>query len=250
MPTKRVIPSLLLRNGRLVKGTRFAEYRDAGNPVTTARAHNAQGADELLLVDIDASPQGRALQADVVREVAAECFMPLAVGGGIRTVDDAHRCMDAGADKLAINTGALDRPGLIDELARIFGSQAVIVSIDISDGEKPNVIDFRTGRPHAATSDLDAWIAEAIDRGSGEIRLMARDREGTRTGFPTAVIEQLREIPVPLIVEGGIGSFEQASKAFLAGADAIGLGTMLVFEDNNIVKVKRALAALGHEMRK
>lgn len=160
-----MIPSLLLRGDRLVKGVRFGDYRDAGNPITTARVHNAQGADELLLVDIDASARGQVAHLEMIEAVAAECFMPLTVGGGIRCLDDARRCMDVGADKLALNTGAMDTPALIDELAQIFGSQAVIVSIDFERGEENQVIDFRTGAPHAVRRDVESWAAEAVDRG-------------------------------------------------------------------------------------
>jgi len=218
--------------------------------VTTARAHNAQGADELLLIDIDATREGRGPAVGLIEAVAAECYMPLTVGGGIRSVNDAHRCVDAGADKLCINAGALGRPGVIDDLARVFGAQAIVLSVDFSISEGREVVmDFRTGRPHER-GDVLPWIVEAIERGAGEIRLMAFDREGDRSGFPIEFLGRVSsEIKTPLLVEGGIGSFRQIADAYEAGADGVCLGTILVFEDNNLVKVKRALRSLGQDMR-
>ncbi len=249
MPARRLIPSLLLRGDRLVKGKQFGTYRDAGNPVTTARAHNAQGADELILLDIDASIEQREPRYDLFELVASECFMPLAIGGGIRSLDIARRCMDAGGDKLCINTGALDNPQLISDLARLFGSQAIVASVDIGSGDTPPVIDHRTGKPNGDHGSAKDWIAQVVDRGAGEVRLVAYDNEGMRAGFPCRLIDEIASVSTPVVVEGGIGSFQHVSDAYSAGADGVSLGTMLVFEDNNLVKVKRALRALGHEMR-
>jgi imidazole glycerol-phosphate synthase subunit HisF len=247
---KRIIPSLLLRDDRLVKGVRFANYQDAGNPVTTARAHNAQGADELILIDIDASRENRGPRTEIIEQVAAECFMPLTVAGGVYSLEEATYCMNAGADKLCLNTTALDRPELINELAQVFGAQAIVVSIDIDNGgNQARIMDFRNGQPWP-DSDPAIWIQEAISRGAGEIRLMAYDREGTKAGLPCDLIAKLAPaITTPLIVEGGVGSFQHIAAGFDAGAGGVSLGSVLVFEDNNLVKVRRALKALGQHMR-
>lgn len=250
MLTRRLIPSLLLRGGRLVKGVRFKDYRDAGMPDTTARAHNAQGADELILLDIDASREGRATDLETVRKVAAECYMPLTVGGGIRSLDDARACMHAGADKLCVNTTVLDDPDLITRLARVFGAQAVVLGVDITgDADAPKLYDHRSG---TAVPDVDpmAWLTRGVELGAGEIRLAAVYREGTRTGMDLKLLQRVQElVSVPVILEGGAGTLDQLGETMTAGADGVAVGTMLVFSDNNLVKIKRYLAAAGHDMR-
>ncbi len=250
MLTRRLIPSLLLRGGRLVKGVNFKEYRDAGKPDTTARAHNAQGADELILLDIDASREGRATDIETVGKVAAECYMPLTVGGGIRSLDNARACMNAGADKLCVNTTALDDPDLITRLARVFGAQAVVLGADITgDANAPRLYDHRSGK---AVPDFDpmAWLVRGVELGAGEIRLAAVYREGTRKGMDLELLQRVRElVSVPVILEGGAGTLDQLGEAMTAGADGVAVGTMLVFSDNNLVKIKRYLAAAGHDMR-
>ena len=250
MLTRRLIPSLLLRGGRLVKGVRFRDYRDAGQPDTTARAHNAQGADELILLDIDASREGRSTDLETVRKVAAECYMPLTVGGGIRSLDDARACMNAGADKLCVTTTALDEPALITRLARVFGAQAVVLGIDVaSDAKTPKLYDHRSERVVPSPHPMD-WMRHAVDLGAGEIRLAAVDREGTRSGMDLRLLEGVRNaVNVPVILEGGAGTLDHLGEAMAAGADGVAVGTMLVFSDNNLVKIKRYLAAAGHDMR-
>ena len=248
MLTRRLIPSLLLKEGRLVKGTCFRDYRDAGNPKTTARAHNAQGADELVLLDIEAARQGRGPDVRTIRTVAAECFMPLTVGGGIRTLADARDCMDAGADKLSVTSGALDDPDLITRLARVYGAQAVQLGIDIiDDGGTPKLYDHRHEK---SLPDPMDWIRRGVALGAGEIRLTAVHREGTRTGMDLDLLARVRAlVNVPVILEGGAGDLDHLDAAMAAGADGVALGTMLVFSDNNLVKIKRFLAAEGHHMR-
>lgn len=250
MLTRRLIPSLLLKGGRLVKGTRYRDHRDAGNPNTTARAHNAQGADELILLDIDASREGRGPDLEAIRTVARECYMPLTFGGGIRSVEDARACMDAGADKLCLTTTALDDPDLITRLARVFGSQAVVLGVDVTgDATHPILFDHRT-RMTVPDMDPIEWMRRGVDLGAGEIRLMAVDREGTREGMDTALLKLVRgAVSVPVIAEGGAGDLDHLAAAMTAGADGIAVGTMLVFSDNNLVKIKRYLAAAGHDMR-
>ncbi len=233
----------------MAKGERFASYQDAGLPHTTARAYIAQGADEILLLDVDASRVGRGPDLDAVRAVAAECQVPLTVGGGIRTVADGHACMAAGADKLCVTMTALDRSDLITELAEIFGSQAVVLGIDVlTDDGARRLYDHRNG--DMVGRDPLAWARDGIARGAGEIRLMAVDREGTRRGMDLDLLEAVRHaVQVPIVLEGGAGTLEHLDAAFAAGADGVAVGTMLVFSDNNLVKIKRYLADRGRNVR-
>jgi cyclase len=246
---QRLIPSLLLRQGRLVKGERYANHRDAGNPATTARAHNAQGADELLLIDIDAARDGRGPDLDAVALVAAECFMPLTMGGGIDSVERARDCIAAGADKVMVTMAAIDNPDLIGHLAHAFGAQAVVLGVDVSEERGRRALyDHRTATTR--TGDWLAWAQEGAKRGAGEIRLMDVSREGTRKGPDVAFLSRARSgIDLPLIVEGGAGSLEDLSAMLRTGADAVAVGALLVFADNNLVKVRRFLAGAGAAMR-
>jgi cyclase len=247
---KRIIPSLLLRGGRLVKGVTYADHRDAGRPETTARAHNAQGADELLLIDIDASREQREPDLASVASVARSCFMPLTVGGNIRTIETAQRCMNAGADKICLTSTALDDPGLIGRLAHVFGAQAIVIGIDVMatpGGRK--LYDHRTGKAVPGLIWTE-WLKRAVGEGAGEVRLMAVDREGTRSGLDMTLLREASSlVEVPIILEGGAGSLDQVADAMRNGADAVALGTMLVFSDNNIFKVKSFLKNAGLEMR-
>jgi cyclase len=247
---KRIIPSLLLRNGRLVKGVAYADHRDAGRPDTTARAHNAQGADELLLLDIDAGRERREPDFGSVAAVARACFMPLTVGGGIRTLETAQRCMNAGADKICLTTTALDDPGLIGRLAHVFGAQAIVIGLDvIKTPAGRRLYDHRSGKAVGGMA-WHEWLKRAVGEGAGEVRLMAVDREGGRGGLDTALLAEASAlVDVPIILEGGAGSLDQVAAAMKAGADAVALGTMLVFSDNNIFKVKSFLKNAGLEMR-
>lgn len=250
MLQNRLIPSLLLDGGRLVKGVRYGERRDAGNPRTTVRAHNAQGADELILMDVSASRQQRAPDFETISTVAAECFMPLTVGGGIASVEIAQRCMECGADKLCLNTTALDRPDLIGELAEILGRQAVVIGVDVANSEDGGqLFDHRTGKV-AARADWRAWMVEAVERGAGEVRLMSVDREGTRSGMDSRILAEAETlIDVPVILEGGAGNIADIATAMDGGAHAVAIGTMLVFSDNNLIQIKRHLTNHGHGMR-
>ncbi len=247
MLTQRLIPSLLLRGGRLVKGARFKDHKDAGLPHTTARAHNAQGADELIISDIDASRENRPPDLNAIGRVAAECFMPLTVGGGIRNQDIARECMAHGADKLCLTSTALADPDLISRLANRFGSQAIVLGVDVavmSGGW--SLYDYLTGG--AGNGDVLAWLKEGVRRGAGEIRLMAVDREGTRNGMDTDLLQACRKaVGVPIVLEGGAGDLDHLDAAFEAGADGVAVGNMLVFSDNNLVKIKRFLT--GRERR-
>jgi imidazole glycerol-phosphate synthase subunit HisF len=246
---QRVIPSLLLRNGRLVKGEHYQHHRDAGHPPTTARAHNAQGADELLLLDVDASREGRGPDLKAVRAVAAECFMPLTFGGGIDSVERARECIAAGADKIMVTSTAADDPELINRLAHAFGSQAVVLGIDVDERDGRRVrYDHRNHQ--TISGDWLAWAREGASRGAGEVRLMDVSREGTRRGPDLAFLSAARAaINLPLVVEGGAGSLDDLADMLATGADAVAVGALLVFADNNLVKVRRYLAGAGAAMR-
>lgn len=249
MVNQRLIPSLLVRNGRLVKGIQYRDHRDAGLPATTARAHNAQGADELMLLDIDASREGRGPDIEMLRAVATECFMPLTVGGGIDSVERARECIAAGADKVLVTTAALDHPGLIDDLAHSFGAQAVVLGVDVIENDTGRALyDHRLGKTHGR--DWKDWCAEGAGRGAGEIRLMDVSREGTRSGPDLSFLREARaDIKLPLIVEGGAGSLDDLAAMLATGADAVAVGALLVFADNNLVKLRRYLSGAGLQVR-
>ena len=250
MPVNRIIPSLLLRGGRLVKGTAFAAHRDAGAPASTARAHNAQGADELVVLDIDAAREGRGPDLAAFAAIGNEIQIPMTAGGAIASVESARAVMAAGADKICVTTTALDRPELLTELAEHFGRQAVVLGIDITgEGAQTQLFDHRSGGG-ARDGDWLAWLSEGVERGAGEIRLMAVGREGSRRGFDLDLFAAARAaVNVPIILEGGAGNLDHLGQAMAAGADSLALGTMLVFSDNNLVKLKRVLAQAGHPMR-
>lgn len=251
MPFQRLIPTLLIDQGRLVKGVRYGDYKDAGAPGTTARAHNYQGADELVVVDINAAKEGRVPDADTVRTIAAECEMPLCVGGGIKSLDDARQVMAEGADKMMITTGAIDRPELLTELATHYGAQAVVLGLDTiyTKSGQLMVFDHRTGSP-VPDLEPDKWAKKAVDMGAGEIRIMSVNREGTREGYDFQLYEKLREsVNVPLLLEGGAGKLDHLVEAFTAGVDGVCVGAMLVFSDANLVKIKQHMVTRNINIR-
>ncbi|WP_161973866.1 imidazole glycerol phosphate synthase subunit HisF [Hwanghaeella grinnelliae] len=235
----RIIPSMLLSKNRLVKGTRYAEYRDAGSAKTTARAYNAQGADEIFLLDIDASKENREPDFETIAAAALECFVPLTVGGGISSLDIADRCFKSGADKICLTSTARSNPALIDGIAHRYGSQATVIGIDVWNEDGTYLLyDHLTGRPTRDLS-LEDWLDQVIDLGAGELRVMDVSREGTREGLNTDLYDKVRtRVSVPVILEGGAGTLSQVAEALSAGVDAVALGTLLVFSDNNIRKIK------------
>jgi len=247
---QRLIPSLLLSRGRLVKGVRFAEHRDAGSAKTTARAHNAQGADEILLVDIDAAREGTQIDIETVRQVAAECAIPVTVGGGLRSTTDVQAIMRAGADKVCLTTAPLDRADVIGEIAEIYGNQAVVAGIDtVETGDGWALYDHRSRTVREGVDVFD-WARELVDRGAGEIRIMAVGREGTRGGYDLPLFERMSAaVTVPIVLEGGAGTLEHIDAAFAAGADGVAVGALLVFADNNLVKIKRYLQTRRRNIR-
>ncbi len=225
MLAKRVIPCLDVKDGRVVKGVRFLDLRDAGDPVAAAQAYDAQGADELVFLDITASHEGRAIMLDVVRRTAEGIYMPLTVGGGIRGVDDIRTLLRAGADKVSLNTAALERPGVIREAAERFGSQCIVVAIDAKqDGEGANgrwrVYSHGGRRP--VDRDAVAWAREAESLGAGEILLTSMDRDGTKDGYDLALTRAVAEaVSIPIIASGGVGTLEHLREGLVEGtADA------------------------------
>lgn len=247
----RIIPCLDVDNGRVVKGVNFVNLVDAGDPVEMAHFYGNEGADELTFLDISATSQGRATTLDIVRKTAQEVFIPLTVGGGIRSVADVDRLLRAGADKVSINTAALMRPELIDEIAERFGSQVLVLSVDARRGATTSGFEVRThGGSQGEGKDAFGWIKEAINRGVGEILLNSIDTDGTRSGYDVTMITGVRAIAtVPLIASGGAGALEDFSRALAAGADALLAASVFHFGIHRIKDVKALLASDGYCVR-
>ncbi len=248
----RVIPCLDVHGGRVVKGVNFVDLRDAGDPVEMARCYDAEGADELTFLDITASSDSRQTTYEVVSRTAEQVFIPLTVGGGVRSVDDVDRLLRAGADKVAVNTAAIERPVLVAEVADRFGSQVLVLSVDARrNPDRPSGYDVTThgGRRSAGTDALE-WAARGCALGAGEILLNSMDADGTRDGFDTAMVAAVREVvTVPLIASGGAGAVEHFAPAVDAGADAVLAASVFHFGQLRIDAVKQALAAAGHPVR-
>ena len=252
----RVIPCLDVDNGRVVKGVNFVDLKDAGDPVTLAAAYDAQGADELVFLDITASSGDRATTYDVVSRTADQVFIPLTVGGGVRTVDDIDRLLRAGADKAGINTAAIARPEFLTEAANRFGSQCVVLSVDArrvqGDTQTPSGFEVTTHGGRVGTGiDAVAWAAEGASRGAGEILLNSMDADGTKDGFDTELIEQVRKVlNVPVIASGGAGRAQDFAPAVRAGADAVLAASVFHFGVLSIAEVKAELANSGLPVRR
>jgi len=248
---KRLIPALLLKNGRCVKGRQFGAYRDTGNPLTAARVYDAQGADELVLLDITATFEGRETTLDIVRHVAEECFMPLCVGGGIRTVEDVGLLLRNGADKVSINTAAVERPMVIEEAAHRFGNQAVVVSIDVRRGEDGSPQVFTHAGQQPTGLDPVDWARRAVDLGAGEIFLTSIDREGTMEGYDLELVRSVAEaLTVPVIAHGGCGTLQHLVTALTEGhADAVSCASMLHFTDQSVIKARAHMKTYGVDVR-
>jgi len=238
--------------GRVVKGVNFVNLRDAGDPVEMAKVYDDQGADELTFLDITASSAGRETTFEVVGQTAEQVFIPLTVGGGVRSVDDVDRLLRAGADKVGINTGAIARPDVINEIAHRFGNQVLVLSVDARRaGDQPSGFEVTThGGRESAGIDALAWVREATERGVGEILLNSMDADGTKDGFDVAMIAAVRDqTNVPLIASGGAGRVEHFVAAVEAGADAVLAASVFHFGDLTIGDVKDGLRAAGHEVR-
>jgi cyclase len=245
----RVIPCLDVDAGRVVKGVNFQNLRDAGDPVEMARLYDAEGADELVFLDITASSGDRSTTYDVVRRTAEQVFIPLTVGGGVRTVDDVDALLRAGADKVGVNTAAIRDPALIDRIAQRFGAQVLVLSVDArrcaDDVETASGFEVTTHGGRRGTGiDAIAWAREAADRGAGEILLNSMDADGTRHGYDLPMIEQVRAcVEVPIIASGGAGALGDFAPAIRAGADAVLAASVLHFGDLRIGEIKDALRA-------
>lgn len=247
----RVIPCLDVTAGRVVKGVRFADLRDAGDPVELARVYDAEGADELTFLDITASSDDRSTMYDVVSQTADQVFIPLTVGGGIRSVADVDRLLRAGADKVSVSTAAVVRPELIDEIADRFGAQVLVLSVDARRGGTPSGFEVTTHGGRRGTGiDAVAWAARAEQRGAGEILLNSIDADGTRDGYDLEMLAGVRAATgVPVIASGGAGSVEHFAPAVEAGADAVLAASVFHFGTLRIGQVKQALADAGHPVR-
>jgi imidazole glycerol-phosphate synthase subunit HisF len=255
--TKRVIPCLDVKGGRVVKGVKFRNHRDAGDPVELAAEYYRQGADELVFYDITASSDARPIMVDVVRRTAGQIFIPFCVGGGLRSVEDMHRMLDAGADKVSINTAAVLNPGLITEGARRFGNQCIVLGMDAKRvvGSKPSRWDVHTyaGADGGNSANLDAveWAVRAVELGAGEIVVNSIDADGTHAGYDLELLRAISEkVSVPVVASGGAGSLDHLVHAVKDGkADAVLAASIFHYGEYTIRQVKEHLAANGIPVR-
>jgi cyclase len=248
----RVIPCLDVADGRVVKGVNFTDLRDAGDPVELAAAYGAAGADELTFLDVTASSEGRATTFEMVRRCAETVFIPLTVGGGVRTVEDVDALLRAGADKVGVNTAAIARPELIGEVADRFGRQVLVISLDARRSkDTPSGFEVTThgGRRGTGIDAVD-WAVRAADLGAGEILLNSMDADGTKDGFDLEMIGAIRAVvDVPVVASGGAGEPAHFPAAVRAGADAVLAASVFHFGELSIAQVKQALAEDGHQVR-
>jgi cyclase len=250
MLTVRIIPCLDVKDGRVVKGVNFVDLRDAGDPVEQARIYDAAGADELTFLDITASSDNRDTILDVVARTAACVFMPLTVGGGVRSVEDIRRLLLAGADKASMNSAAVARPALINEAAQKFGSQCIVVAIDAKRAAPGHWEVFTHGGRRGTGRDAVAWAREAAARGAGEILLTSMDRDGTGEGFDLELTRTIAAaVPVPVIASGGVGRLEHFVEGARAGATGLLAASVFHFGTFTIAEAKAALAAAGLPVR-
>ena len=249
MLARRLIPCLDVKDGRVVKGFNFLALRDAGDPVEQAASYDAQGADEICYLDISASPEGRSTLLDVVARTADQVFAPLTVGGGVRTVEDAERLLDAGADKIAINTAAIRTPALISACAARFGNQAIVVAVDAKrTGTRWEVFSHGGRTPEGL--DALAWCRHVADLGAGEILLTSMDRDGTGTGYDTDLLAAVSDaVSIPLIASGGVGVLAHLAEGLEAGADAVLAASIFHFGQHTIGEAKAYLAHRGLAIR-
>lgn len=251
MLTRRVIPCLDVDAGRVVKGVRFQGLRDAGDPAERAQVYELQGADELVLLDVSATPEGRGNALETVRRVRRVLSIPLTVGGGIRAVDDARRLLEAGADKVSVNTAAVAEPAMLTRMAVEFGAQCTVLALDAAqtrDGTWEVVI--RSGKERTGLDAVE-WAKAAVDRGVGEILLTSWDRDGTRSGYDLALLDAIcHAVEVPVIASGGAAHPEHLAEALGAGASAVLAASIFHDGDFSVADVKRVLAEQGYEVRR
>ena len=257
MHYKRVIPCLDVDAGRVVKGVEFLDIRDAGDPVELAAHYDRAGADELVFLDITATHEKRDTIAKLARSTVDEVFVPFTIGGGIRSVADAQAVLDAGADKISVNSAALERPELLDELASVFGAQCVVLAIDAKARNVPEAEDgqagweaYLAGGRTATGRDVVEWAREAVERGAGEILLTSMDRDGTNDGYDLPLTAAVSEaVSVPVIASGGAGELEHLVQALAAGADAVLCASIFHYGRHTVAEAKAHLAAAGIPVR-
>jgi len=246
---KRIIPCMDVDDGRVVKGTRFIDIRDAGDPVELAAHYDATGADELVFLDITATSDKRATVVELARRAADELFVPFTIGGGVREVADAQAVLDAGADKVSVNSAAVVRPDLLGEMADVFGAQCVVLAIDAKRREDGFEVYVAGGRTPTGR-DAVAWAREGVERGAGEILLTSMDRDGTKDGYDLELVEAIAEaVEVPVIASGGVGGPEHMVAGFAAGADAALAASIFHYGEYTIPQVRDALRAAGVALR-
>ena len=250
MHYKRVIPCLDVDAGRVVKGVGFVDLRDAGDPVELACRYDAAGADELVFLDITATSDKRSTAVELARRTADDVFVPFTIGGGIRSVDDAQAVLDAGADKVSVNSAALARPELLDELASTFGAQCVVLAIDAKARDSNGWEAYVAGGRTPTGRDAVAWAREGSERGAGEILLTSMDRDGTNAGYDLALTAAVAQaVSVPVIASGGAGELSHLSDAVGAGADAVLCASIFHYGDHTVAEVKEHLARTGVAVR-
>jgi cyclase len=249
MLTARIIPCLDVSHGRVVKGIRFQGLRDAGDPAERAALYEGQGADEIVILDVSATPEARGNQVETVARVRMRLGIPLTVGGGIRTIDDARALLEAGADKISVNTAAVHRPELLSEIALRFGRQCTVLAIDAARQGAGFEVLIKGGRENAGI-DAIKWASEGTGCGAGEILLTSWDRDGTRAGYDLELTRAVADaVRVPVIASGGAATPAHLKAAFEAGADAVLAASIFHDDDMTVFEVKRALATLGVHVR-
>ena len=248
---KRIIPCLDVHAGRVVKGVNFVSLRDAGDPVEVARGYDEAGADEITFLDITASSDARDTIVPVIERVAEQVFIPLTVGGGVRKVEDVRRLLNAGADKVSINTAAVENPALVSEAARRFGSQAIVVAVDAKSSGPGKWEVYTHGGRKPTGLDAVQWAVSMAERGAGEILLTSMDRDGTKAGFDLELTRAVsRAVPVPVIASGGVGTLEHLAQGVeIGGADAVLAASIFHFGEFSVAQAKRFMADRGIEMR-
>ncbi|MAZ89033.1 MAG: imidazole glycerol phosphate synthase subunit HisF [Cellvibrionaceae bacterium] len=252
---KRIIPCLDVDNGRVVKGVNFVGIRDAGDPVEVAKRYNEQGADEITFLDITATHEGRDTTVHTVEQIASEVFIPLTVGGGIRTIEDIRIMLNAGADKVSINSAAVHNPDFVREASERFGAQCIVVAIDAKrvseEGEEPRWEIFTHGGRKPTGIDAVAWAKKMADYGAGEILLTSMDRDGTKNGFDLGVTRAISDaVPVPVIASGGVGNLQHLVDGVKAGrADAVLAASIFHFGEHSVPQAKQFMQDQGVEVR-
>ncbi|MDY0265410.1 MAG: imidazole glycerol phosphate synthase subunit HisF [Sulfurospirillum cavolei] len=246
---KRIIPCLDVKNGRVVKGVNFVGLKDAGDPVEIAKRYNEEGADEIAFLDITASHEGRGTIVEIVEKVAREVFIPLTVGGGIRTLEDIYRLLNVGCDKVSINSPAIANPHFIDESSKRFGSQCIVVAIDVKRTNDSWNVFINGGRIDTGIDAID-WAKEAADRGAGEILLTSMDCDGAKNGYDLSITSQISSLlDIPVIASGGAGTMEHIKDAFTSGADAALAASIFHFKEIEIMALKHYLKRQGIAVR-